>query len=146
MNAPIPAAEGAPIPAAAGPMVSLPPADLADTMAAEPAPSAFPDPVGVSKISARGVSVFYGQKRAIDNVSIEIPKNYVTAFIGPSGCGKSTFLRTLNRMNDTIPSARVEGEILLDGLDIYRSTMDVVQLRARRNGVSKTQSVPQVNF
>ena len=97
----------------------------------EPAASVFPEPVGQSKISARGVSVFYGQKRAIDNVSIEIPKSYVTAFIGPSGCGKSTFLRSLNRMNDTIPNARVEGDILLDGVDIYRSTMDVVQLRAR---------------
>ncbi len=109
MNAPVPAAEAA----------------------NQSAASAFPDPVGPAKISARGVSVYYGQKRAIDDVSIDIPKNYVTAFIGPSGCGKSTFLRTLNRMNDTITGARVEGEILLDGTDIYRSTMDVVQLRAR---------------
>jgi phosphate transport system ATP-binding protein len=84
-----------------------------------------------AKMSARDVSVFYGAKKAIDNVSIDIPTKYVTAFIGPSGCGKSTFLRTLNRMNDTIASARVEGEILLDGDDIYRSKMDVVQLRAR---------------
>ncbi len=84
-----------------------------------------------AKMSARGVSVYYGDKKAIDDVSIDIPTEYVTAFIGPSGCGKSTFLRTLNRMNDTIPSARVEGEITLDGDDIYRSGMDVVQLRAR---------------
>jgi phosphate transport system ATP-binding protein len=84
-----------------------------------------------TKIQARGVSVFYGDKLAIDDVSIDIETQYVTAFIGPSGCGKSTFLRTLNRMNDTIPSARVEGEIRLDGQDIYRSGMDVVQLRAR---------------
>ncbi len=84
-----------------------------------------------AKMSARGVSVYYGDKKAIDEVSIDIPTKYVTAFIGPSGCGKSTFLRTLNRMNDTIPSARVEGEITLDGDDIYRSKMDVVQLRAR---------------
>ena len=84
-----------------------------------------------AKMSARDVSVFYGDKMAIDNVSIDIPSKYVTAFIGPSGCGKTTFLRTLNRMNDTIPSARVEGEITLDGDDIYRSKMDVVQLRAR---------------
>lgn len=83
------------------------------------------------KITARDVSVYYGEKRAIDNVSIDIQTRYVTAFIGPSGCGKSTFLRTLNRMNDTIPDARVDGEILLDGEDIYRSSMDVVQLRAR---------------
>jgi phosphate transport system ATP-binding protein len=106
---------------------TVPAAEAANPSAAP----VFPDPVGTAKISARNVSVYYGPKRAIDDVSIEIPKNYVTAFIGPSGCGKSTFLRTLNRMNDTIPSARVEGEILLDGLDIYRSSMDVVQLRAR---------------
>ena len=84
-----------------------------------------------AKMSAKDVSVFYGDKMAIDRVSIDIPTKYVTAFIGPSGCGKSTFLRALNRMNDTIPSARVEGEITLDGEDIYRSDMDVVQLRAR---------------
>ncbi len=88
------------------------------------------DPVD-AKIAARNVSVFYGDKRAIDDVSIDISAQYVTAFIGPSGCGKSTFLRSINRMNDTIPGARVEGEILLDGQDIYRSGMDVVQLRAR---------------
>lgn len=83
------------------------------------------------KMNAKNVSVYYGSKCAIDDVSIEFPQRYVTAFIGPSGCGKSTFLRTLNRMNDTIANTRVEGEILLDGDDIYRSGMDVVQLRAR---------------
>ena len=84
-----------------------------------------------AKMSANSVSIYYGDKKAIDDVSIKIPTKYVTAFIGPSGCGKSTFLRALNRMNDTIASARVEGEITLDGEDIYRSGMDVVQLRAR---------------
>ena len=84
-----------------------------------------------NRITARNVNVFYGAKQAIDNVSIDIPSDYVTAFIGPSGCGKSTFLRTLNRMNDTIPGCRVEGEITLDGDDIYGQSMDVVQLRAR---------------
>ncbi len=83
------------------------------------------------KITAHNVSVYYGDKRAIDDVSIDISPKYVTAFIGPSGCGKSTFLRTLNRMNDTIAGARVEGDIALDGVDIYKSGMDVVQLRAR---------------
>jgi phosphate transport system ATP-binding protein len=83
------------------------------------------------KMTARDVNVFYGGKKAIDTVSIDISQEHVTAFIGPSGCGKSTFLRTLNRMNDTIPSARVEGQIELDGEDIYSSGMDVVQLRAR---------------
>ncbi|MEO9463144.1 MAG: phosphate ABC transporter ATP-binding protein PstB [Marinomonas sp.] len=80
---------------------------------------------------ASDVSVYYGDKKAIDNVSIDIPSKYVTAFIGPSGCGKSTFLRALNRMNDTIPTARVEGLIELDNEDIYSSSMDVVYLRAR---------------
>ena len=83
------------------------------------------------KMTAEHVSVYYGDIRAIDDVSIAIDQNNVTAFIGPSGCGKSTFLRTLNRMNDTVASARVEGEIRLDGEDIYASSMDVVQLRAR---------------
>ncbi len=84
-----------------------------------------------SKMTARDVSVWYGQKKAIDHVSIDVDNENVTAFIGPSGCGKSTFLRTLNRMNDTVASARFEGEIRLDGEDIYASGMDVVQLRAR---------------
>ncbi|WP_242146839.1 phosphate ABC transporter ATP-binding protein PstB [Sphingomonas sp. BAUL-RG-20F-R05-02] len=83
------------------------------------------------KISARHVNVFYGDAQAIRDVSIDFDRDVVTALIGPSGCGKSTFLRTLNRMNDTIPTARVEGEIDLDGEDIYAPDMDVVQLRAR---------------
>jgi phosphate transport system ATP-binding protein len=83
------------------------------------------------KMTARDVRVFYGQKEAIKGVSIDVDMDHVTAFIGPSGCGKSTFLRTLNRMNDTVASARVEGTITLDGEDIYASGMDVVQLRAR---------------
>jgi phosphate transport system ATP-binding protein len=77
------------------------------------------------------VNVFYGDKQAINDVSIDVDRENVTAFIGPSGCGKSTFLRSLNRMNDTVAGARVEGQILLDGQDIYASAMDVVQLRAR---------------
>ncbi|MET4898120.1 phosphate ABC transporter ATP-binding protein PstB [Sphingomonadaceae bacterium jetA1] len=87
--------------------------------------------VTTPKITARNVSVFYGAKQAIRDISIDVEMDHVIAFIGPSGCGKSTFLRTLNRMNDTIPSARVEGEIRLDGQDIYAPEMDVVQLRAR---------------
>ena len=99
------------------------------------------------KISARDVSVFYGEKRAIDNVSIDIDAGVVTAFIGPSGCGKSTFLRTLNRMNDTIPGCRVEGEIRLDGEDIYTDGMDVVQLRARVGMVfQKPNPIPKSIF
>ena len=83
------------------------------------------------RMTARNVTVFYGEKKAIDDVSIDVPTEHVTAFIGPSGCGKSTFLRSLNRMNDTIPSCRVLGDIELDGQNIYTSGMDVVQLRAR---------------
>jgi phosphate transport system ATP-binding protein len=83
------------------------------------------------KMSARNVSVYYGDKKAVSDVSIDIDPAHVTAFIGPSGCGKSTFLRAFNRMNDTISSARVEGRIELDGEDIHGSSMDVVQLRAR---------------
>lgn len=83
------------------------------------------------KMTARNVNVFYGEKQAIKDVSIDVDMDNVTAFIGPSGCGKSTFLRTLNRMNDTVAGARVEGQITLDGDDIYGSGMDVVQLRAR---------------
>lgn len=84
-----------------------------------------------TKMSAKNVNVFYGDKQAIKDVSIDVPLEDVTAFIGPSGCGKSTFLRTLNRMNDTVTSARVTGDIRLDGEDIYSPDMDVVQLRAR---------------
>jgi phosphate transport system ATP-binding protein len=83
------------------------------------------------KIAAGNVDVFYGDKHAINQLSISIPDRAVSAFIGPSGCGKSTFLRSLNRMNDTIPSCRVTGSIVIDGENIYDSKLDVVQLRAR---------------
>ena len=83
------------------------------------------------KMSADQVSVFYGDKQALKDISIKIYEDRVTAFIGPSGCGKSTFLRCLNRMNDTIASARVTGRIELDNEDITSPDMDVVQLRAR---------------
>jgi phosphate transport system ATP-binding protein len=82
-------------------------------------------------MTARRVNVYYGDKHAVKNVSLDIGRNQVLAMIGPSGCGKSTFLRCLNRMNDTIASARVDGTITLDGQDIYDSTQDVAQLRAR---------------
>lgn len=84
-----------------------------------------------AKMSMRNVNVFYGEKQAIDNVSLDLAKNQVTALIGPSGCGKSTFLRCLNRMNDTIPICRVEGQLSLDGDDIYAKDLDPVLLRAR---------------
>ncbi|WP_304620115.1 phosphate ABC transporter ATP-binding protein PstB [Paracoccus sediminilitoris] len=83
------------------------------------------------KIQARDVQVWYGQKQAIKDLDVDILDKTVTAFIGPSGCGKSTFLRCLNRMNDTIDSARVEGRIAIDGEDIYDRRVDPVQLRAK---------------
>ena len=83
------------------------------------------------KISARDVQVYYGDKHAIKDVNVEILDKTVTAFIGPSGCGKSTFLRCINRMNDTIDIARIEGKILLDGEDVYDRRVDPVQLRAK---------------
>ncbi|MDX2287747.1 MAG: phosphate ABC transporter ATP-binding protein PstB [Hyphomicrobiaceae bacterium] len=84
-----------------------------------------------SKVLARNVDVYYGDKHAIKDLSIDVPKNAITAFIGPSGCGKSTFLRCINRMNDTIPICRVTGKIAVDDRDIYDPTIDVVELRAR---------------
>ncbi len=84
-----------------------------------------------TKISARNVQVYYGDTHAIKDVNVDIADKTVTAFIGPSGCGKSTFLRCLNRMNDTIPIARVEGEIRIDAEDIYDKRVDPVQLRAK---------------
>lgn len=94
-----------------------------------------------NKISAREVDVFYGEVRAIKDVSLEIPENRVTALIGPSGCGKSTFLRSLNRMNDIIPGVKVKGKILLDGSDIYASGTDVIDVR-RRVGMVFQKSNP----
>ena len=85
------------------------------------------DPVVVCK----NVNVFYGDKQAINNISLDILPKTITAFIGPSGCGKSTFLRALNRMNDTIEGCRMEGEILIDNTNIYNPDIDVVPLRAR---------------
>nr|WP_081440130.1 phosphate ABC transporter ATP-binding protein PstB [Yoonia vestfoldensis] len=84
-----------------------------------------------TKISAKGVQVYYGETHAIKDVSVEIGDKTVTAFIGPSGCGKSTFLRCLNRMNDTIDICRVQGSITMDDQDIYDPRVDPVQLRAK---------------
>lgn len=94
-----------------------------------------------SKISIENLDFFYGKDQALYNISLEIPERQVIAFIGPSGCGKSTFLRTLNRMNDTIPSARVTGKVLIDGDDIYAPGTDVVSLR-RKVGMVFQKSNP----
>jgi phosphate transport system ATP-binding protein len=98
---------------------------------APPQTAATDGGVGATKITARDVSVFYGDKQALYDVSLDIPDKTVTALIGPSGCGKSTFLRTMNRMNDTIPHARVTGRIEMDGEDINAKSVDPVLLRAR---------------
>ena len=96
---------------------------------------------GPCKIEADRLNFFYGETRALQDISIKIKPHLVTAFIGPSGCGKSTFLRTLNRMNDIIPGTRAEGKVLIDGSDIYSSVVDVVQLR-RRVGMVFQKSNP----
>jgi len=93
------------------------------------------------KIDVHGLRFFYGAKQALEDITLEIHPNLVTAFIGPSGCGKSTFLRTLNRMNDILPGTRVEGTVLIDGEDIYAPGVDVVQLR-RRVGMVFQKSNP----
>lgn len=97
--------------------------------------------VSPTKLEARGLSIFYGRKEAIRNISLGVPQNQVTALIGPSGCGKSTFLRTFNRMNDLIPGASHRGEVLLDGRSIHARGLDVVDLR-RRVGMVFQKSNP----
>ncbi len=116
---------------------------LTDMRSALPAGAAAP-----AAISARPVAIdvqdlafYYGTKRALENITIQLRRNVVTAFIGPSGCGKSTFLRTLNRMNDVIPGTRVTGKILIEGRDAYDPRIDVVDLR-RRVGMVFQKSNP----
>ena len=94
------------------------------------------------KMIGKDVSVYYGEKRALYDVNLNVRENTVTALIGPSGCGKSTFLRTLNRMNDTIDGCRVTGRITLDTDDIYDPNIDVVELRARVGMVAFVADVP----
>jgi phosphate transport system ATP-binding protein len=110
-----------------------------------PAPTAGASPKPAAQrptlIDVRNLSFYYGAKRALENITVGLQPNVVTAFIGPSGCGKSTFLRTLNRMNDIIPGTRVEGQVLIDGRDIYGPGSDVVRLR-RRVGMVFQKSNP----
>ena len=117
---------------------------LAPTMRAHNAepttPSGRADSAGV-KVDVRSLSFYYGSSRALKDISVQLREHVVTAFIGPSGCGKSTFLRSLNRMNDIIPGARVEGQVLIDGEDIYAPGVDVVALR-RRVGMVFQKSNP----
>ncbi|MDY2963455.1 MAG: phosphate ABC transporter ATP-binding protein, partial [Streptococcus dysgalactiae] len=81
--------------------------------------------------SIRQLDLFYGEFQALKDISIDLPEKQITALIGPSGCGKSTFLKTLNRMNDLVPSCRIEGEVLLDNQDIYSNKFNLNQLRKR---------------
>lgn len=83
------------------------------------------------KIRTQDLTLFYGEKMALNSISMDIPEKEVTAFIGPSGCGKSTFLRTLNRMNDLIPNVSITGEVMIDGVNIYDKQIDVVNLRKK---------------
>jgi len=94
-----------------------------------------------TKVSVRDMNFFYGRAQALHSISLNVPERMVMAFIGPSGCGKSTFLRTLNRMNDTIPGTRVEGRVEIDGNDIYAPGTDVVELR-RKVGMVFQKSNP----
>ena len=84
-----------------------------------------------NKIEARHLNLYYGQKHALKDVSLDIKENKITAFIGPSGCGKSTFLKTLNRMNDYVDNVKIEGDVILDGEDIYDSRVDTTLLRKK---------------
>lgn len=115
---------------------------IAPKFAVRERPQAAPASVTkMSKVRASHLNFYYGRTQALHDISIEIPERIVMAFIGPSGCGKSTFLRTLNRMNDVIPGTRVEGDVMLDGRDIYASGTDVVDLR-RRVGMVFQKSNP----
>jgi phosphate transport system ATP-binding protein len=106
-------------------------------------PSAAREPTAaaVAKIEVTGLSFYYGPRRALENITVKVRPNEVTALIGPSGCGKSTFLRSLNRMNDIVPGTRVEGLVSIDGQDIYAPSVDVVDLR-RRVGMVFQKSNP----
>ena len=92
------------------------------------------------KISTKNLNFYYGSNQALFDVSLDIEENEVMALVGPSGCGKSTFLRTLNRMNDTIPGAKIDGEVHLDGRNIYETKTDVVNLRRRVEWYSKSRT------
>jgi phosphate transport system ATP-binding protein len=120
------------------PITAPAPAPEPRELGGRPAPAA---PAAPAKVSARRLNFFYGRSQALHNISIDVPEHVVMAFIGPSGCGKSTFLRTLNRMNDTIPGTRAEGQVLIDGEDVYAPGRDVVALR-RKVGMIFQKSNP----
>ena len=114
------------------------PPSLGEIASQRHAPRSTPGPC---KIEARALNFYYGDKRALEDISIQIRPHVVTAFIGPSGCGKSTFLRTLNRMNDIIPGTRVDGSVQIDGKEIYGPGIHVDELR-RKVGMVFQKSNP----
>ena len=94
-----------------------------------------------AKIEVRNLNLYYGSFHALKNITMEIKEERITAVIGPSGCGKSSFIRCLNRMNDLIEGTKVEGEVYIDGVNIYERDVDVVALRKKSwHGLSKAQS------
>jgi phosphate transport system ATP-binding protein len=119
-------------------MTSAPPRPQSQKAPATPREPAVE---AAAKIDVAGLDFYYGPRRVLEQISVQIRPNEVTALIGPSGCGKSTFLRTLNRMNDIVPGSRVEGAVTIDGHDIYASAVDVVDLR-RRVGMVFQRSNP----
>ncbi|MGH9458026.1 MAG: phosphate ABC transporter ATP-binding protein PstB [Thermoanaerobaculia bacterium] len=119
-------------------MPTLHPETAAPVQTADSSLENAPAPV---KVEVRDFNFFYGDSQVLHRISLDIPESRVTALIGPSGCGKSTFLRSINRMNDTIPGTRAEGRIAVDGEDLYRAGIDVVTLR-RRIGMVFQKSNP----
>jgi phosphate transport system ATP-binding protein len=120
----------------------MPPgAALAPTPAVRPVDASASDAGAPPKIDVARMNFQYGAHQVLHDVSLQIPRNQVTALIGPSGCGKSTFLRSLNRMNDIVPGARVQGSVRVDGEDIYAPSVDVVALR-RKVGMVFQKSNP----
>ena len=97
------------------------------------------------KLEVRNLNTFFEDTQILKNVNMDVPENSVTALIGPSGCGKSTFIRTVNRMNDLIPTFSHDGNISLDGVDVYDGAVDVVDLRKKsRYGFPKAKSIPKI--
>ena len=125
-------------PRASGPDARIPESRTAGLRIPE---SRIPNPESRPKIAVEGLNFYYGANRVLDAVTLQVQPNQVTALIGPSGCGKSTFLRSLNRMNDIVPGARLEGSIRIDDRDIYAASVDVVDLR-RRVGMVFQKSNP----
>jgi phosphate transport system ATP-binding protein len=114
---------------------------------ADPGAPTSPAPTPAAKIDVAGMNFYYSANRVLDQITLQVHPNQVTALIGPSGCGKSTFLRSLNRMNDIIPGTRVEGSVRIDGQDIYAPSIDVVDLRRRIGMVfQKSNPFPKTIF